>query len=422
MQYTLPFSNEEIHAWTREIPTPFYVYDQKWMLENLKAFQKAFAWNSGFQEYYAVKACPNPSLLKLLASEGCGADCSSLGELLLAQRVGLSWESIMFTSNDTPREDFELALDLDAILNFDDLSHIPYVCEEIGRAPSVACCRYNPWPLKAGNAIIGKPEEAKYGMMRTQLTQAYTKLKWYGVKKFGLHTMVASNELSPDYFVETAKLLFEVTTEIENEVWIAFSFINIGWGIWIPYRPWQEKVDFQIISDGIYSLQKEYFGSRPIKLACEMGRMITGPYGYLVTKIIHTKSIYKDYLGTDASMADLMRPWMYGAYHHISVIGKENEKEKHVFDITGSLCENNDKFAVDRELPASTTVGDVLVIHDAGAHGHAMWFNYNAKLRHAEYLLTPERNLHMIRRPQTLWDYFATLDFPNAPFWDLALK
>ncbi len=410
---TIPFSKEDMEKLEKKFKTPFYIYDEKAIRENTRKFLKAFSLNVNFKEYFALKACPNPHILNILKEEGCGVDCSSMGELILAQQVEMTNEEIMFTSNDTPLEEFKKAKELGAIINFDDISHIPYFLENIGEIGEIACCRYNPGPLKKGNVFIGKPEEAKYGMTKKQLFNAYKLLKNAGVKRFGLHTMVASNELDPMYFVETAKLLFELITEIEQKLNITFEFVNLGGGIGIPYRPKEKKVDYNLISREIQKIYKKMFISRKkqLNIYVEMGRMITGPYGYLITKVLHKKSTYKTYIGTNASMADLMRPGMYGAYHHISILGKPENKaiKKEIFDVTGSLCENNDKFAIDRQLPQNIEIGDFLVIHDVGAHGHAMGFNYNAKLRPAEILLKENGEFKLIRRAQTLEDYFATL-------------
>ena len=412
---TVPFTKEQIEDLAKKYPTPFHIYDQKAIEENLKDFNKAFSWVPNFKEYFAVKACPNPEILKILHKHGAGADCSSMAELVIAESVGLKGEEIMFTSNNTPVEEFQKAHELGAIINFDDISHIPFFLENVGEIGEFVCCRYNPGPLRSGNAIIGNPEEAKYGMTKEQLFSAYKMLKESGAKKFGLHTMVASNELDPMYFVETARMLFELAVEIENEVGIVFDFVNLGGGIGIPYKPEDKKVDYHLISKEVQKMYDEMFSARkqPLNIVVEMGRMITGPYGYLVTTVQHFKHIYKDYVGLDACMSDLMRPALYGAYHHITILGKENETELQKFDVTGSLCENNDKFAIDRLLPKNIERGDILVIHDTGAHGHAMGFNYNGKLRHAEFLLEPDGNFKMIRRAETLDDYFATLNISS---------
>lgn len=408
----LPFTKEQLEAIIEQYPTPFHIYDERGIRANAKRLTQAFSWVPGFKEYFAVKATPNPYLLNILKEEGFGADCSSLPELLLAERVGIVGEDIMFTSNDTPAEEFRKAMELGAIINLDDISHIAYLEEHAG-IPELICFRYNPGPLKQGNAIIGNPEEAKYGLTRKQLFEAYQIVKEKGVKRFGLHTMVASNELDPNYFVETARILFELVVEISKEVGIKFEFINIGGGIGIPYRPEQQPVNLETVSQGIKKAYEELIvanGLAPLRIVMENGRMITGPYGYLVAKVLHKKEIYKNYVGLDACMANLMRPGMYGAYHHITVVGKEDWPHDRIYDVTGSLCENNDKFAIDRNLPEINR-NDIVIIHDTGAHGHAMGFNYNGKLRSAELLLKEDGTVQLIRRAETIDDLFATLDF-----------
>ncbi|MFA5519023.1 MAG: diaminopimelate decarboxylase [Spirochaetota bacterium] len=408
----LPFNKEKIEKIIEQFPTPFHIYDEKAIRENARNLIKAFSWAPEFKEYFAIKANPNPFLIKILHEEGFGADCSSLAELILAEKAGVRGEAIMLTSNNTPAEEFIYAQKLNAILNLDDITHIDYVEKHTG-LPEIISFRYNPGPLKGGNAIIGIPEEAKYGLTREQLFEAYKIVKERGVKRFGLHTMIASNELHAEYFIDTAEILFDLIVELSEEVGISFDFVNLGGGFGIPYRPGDKPLDIQYISEKISKLYNKKIisrGLKPLKIYMESGRMITGPYGYLVTKAIHKKEIYKDYIGVDACMADLMRPALYGAYHHITVLGKENEKAVKKYDITGSLCENNDKFAIDRMLP-EITIGDILVIHDTGAHGHAMGFNYNGKLRSAELLLKEDGTVEMIRRAETMDDYFATLDF-----------
>ncbi len=407
----LPFTKAQLEQIVSQYPTPFHIYDEKAIMTNAKELKDAFSILEGFKEFFAVKALPNPYILKLLKEEGFGADCSSLPELILAEKAGITGEGIMFSSNDTPADEFIKASELGAIINLDDISHIPYLEENAG-IPELICFRYNPGALKEGNAIIGNPEDAKYGFTREQLLEGYRIMKEKGVKRFGLHTMVASNELEPEYFIETAKLLFETIIEISQKVGIKFDFVNLGGGIGIPYRPDQEKVPYDVIANGVKQLYDELIVKNdlhPLKIYLECGRTITGPYGYLVTSVRHIKNIYKDYVGTDACMANLMRPGMYGAYHHITVPGKEEDSHEHKYDVTGSLCENNDKFAIDRMLP-EIDVGDLLVIHDTGAHGHAMGFNYNGKLRSAELLLRKDGTCIQIRRPETLDDYYATLD------------
>lgn len=408
----VPFTKEEITGLIEQYPTPFHVYDEKAIIENARKLKKAFSVVNGFKEYFAVKALPNPYIMKLLKSEGFGADCSSLPELLLSEKTGIVGENIMFSSNDTPAEEFIKAKELGAIINLDDLSHIEFLEESAG-LPEIVCCRYNPGSLKEGNTIIGNPEEAKYGFTREQLFTGYRMMKEKGVKRFGLHTMVASNELDPAYFIETAKILFELIAELSKELDIKFEFVNLGGGIGIPYRPEQEQVPYDVIAKGVAEAYDDTIranGLHPLKIFLECGRVITGPYGYLVTSVRHLKHIYKDYVGLDACMANLMRPALYGAYHHITVLGKEHENHEMLYDVTGSLCENNDKFAIDRLLPEIER-GDILVIHDAGAHGHAMGFNYNGKLRSAEFLMRPDSSFVQIRRAETIDDYFATLDF-----------
>ncbi|HEX2924485.1 MAG TPA: diaminopimelate decarboxylase [Chloroflexota bacterium] len=409
---TLPFTAEQIARIVEQYPTPFHIYDEKGIKENARRLKSAFEGIHGFKEYFAVKALPNPYILKLLKDEGFGTDCSSLPELLLSEKVGIVGENIMFTSNDTPTEEFAKAKELGAIINLDDFSHIAFLERTTG-IPELICFRYNPGPLKKGNAIIGNPEEAKYGFTREQLFEGYRIMKEKGVKRFGLHTMVASNELDYAYFVETAALLFDLVVELNRKLGIRFEFVNIGGGIGIPYRLDQEAVPLEKVAAGIkkaYTEKIEANGLAPLKLFMECGRIITGPYGYLVTRVRHIKNTYKDYVGTDACMANLMRPGMYGAYHHITVLGKENRPAEHKYDVTGSLCENNDKFAIDRMLP-EVEVGDTLVIHDTGAHGYAMGFNYNGKLRSAELLLREDGQVIQIRRAETVSDYLATLDF-----------
>lgn len=410
---TLPFTKSELERIMEKFNTPFHIYDENAIRENARQLSSAFSWAPEFKEYFAVKATPNPFILKLLKEEGFGADCSSLPELLLAEKTGITGEEIMFTSNDTPLEEYVKAKELGAIINLDDITHIDYLDKQLG-LPEFISFRYNPGPLRGGgNAIIGNPEEAKYGLTKDQLFEAYKMCQGKGAKRFGLHTMVISNELDYQYFIETANMMFDLTVEIYQKLGIRIELVNLGGGIGIPYLPEQQPVDLALVGKGIQESYEEKIipnGLHPLKLAMECGRMITGPYGYLVTKVLHKKEIYKNYVGLDACMADLMRPALYGSYHHITVLGKENLPLDHTYDVTGGLCENNDKFAIDRALPR-IDVGDILVIHDAGAHGHAMGFNYNGKLRSKELLLKPDGSVEMIRRAETIEDYFATLDF-----------
>ena len=408
----LPFDETKIRDIISEYPTPFHIYDERGIRENARRFRKAFSWCEGFKNYFAVKATPNPHILNILREEGVGADCSSLPELILAERVGIVGEDIMFSSNDTPTRDFLMAKELGAIINLDDITHLDFLAETAG-LPELLCFRYNPGPLREGNAIIGTPEEAKYGLTREQVFEAYTRAKEMGVTRFGLHTMIASNELTADFFIETARMLFELAAELAQRTGVRAEFINLGGGIGIPYRPGDKAVDFDYVSNGVKAAYDEWLrpaGLHPMKVFMENGRVITGPYGFLVTQAIHEKHTYKDYVGVDSCMANLMRPGMYGAYHHITVLGKEDAPHDRKVDVVGSLCENNDKFAIDRMLP-KVERGDLLVIHDTGAHGHAMGFQYNGKLRSAELLLRENGSVQQIRRAETVEDYFATLDF-----------
>lgn len=409
-----PLNKEQISKIIESYPTPFHIYDEAAIRKNAQDFYKAFEWVPGFKNYFAIKACPNPHILKILKEEGMGADCSSLPELIMADKVGLKGEELMFSSNNTPANEFIKAKELGAIINLDDISHIKML-EEVAGIPELICFRYNPGSLKAAgvNAIIGKPEEAKYGLTKPQIIEGYRIMKEKGSKRFGLHTMVASNELGLESFFETARLLFELVVEVYQKVGVKIEFINLGGGIGIPYRPNEQKIDLFKFSEGI---KKEYekviipAGLDPVKIVAESGRMIMGPYGWLVSKVIHKKDTYKQYVGLDACMANLMRPALYGAYHHITVFGKENAELTHKYDVTGGLCENNDKFAIDRMLP-EIDIGDIVAIHDTGAHGYAMGFNYNGKLRSAELLLKPDGSVKKIRRAETVEDYFSTLDF-----------
>jgi diaminopimelate decarboxylase len=409
----LPFTKAQLEEIIKKHSTPFHIYDEKAIRENARRLTQAFSWAPGFKEYFAVKATPNPYILKILREEGFGADCSSLAELVLAEKAGIVGENIVFTSNDTPAVEYQKAFELGAIINLDDISHIDYLEKHVG-IPEIISFRYNPGPLReGGNSIIGNPEEAKYGLTRKQIFEAYKIMKEKGVKRFGIHTMVISNELDPNYFIETANMMFDLIIELHRALDIRMELVNFGGGIGIPYRPEQEVVDLEYIGQGIKKAYEEKImanGLHPLNLAMECGRMITGPYGYLVATVLHKKEIYKNYVGLDACMANLMRPGMYGAYHHITVVGKEDWPLDHTYDVTGSLCENNDKFAIDRPLPR-IDIGDIVVIHDTGAHGHAMGFNYNGKLRSAELLLKPDGSVELIRRAETLDDLFQTLDF-----------
>ena len=411
----LPFTKQKILEIIKKYPTPFHIYDEKAIRENAREFLKEFSILEGFKQFFAVKANPNPYILEILKQEGMGVDCSSYSELEMAERIGIRGEEIMFSSNDTPKEDFTKARQLGAIINLDDISHIDFL-EKAAGIPKLICFRFNPGAARKGNEIIGKPEEAKYGLTREQMFWAYKIAKKKGAKRFGMHTMIVSNELNEDYFIETARMMFELAVDVYNKIGVKVEFVNLGGGIGIPYKPEQEPVSYKRVAEGVKKAYNEIIvknNLNPTRIFTEYGRVITGPYGYLVTKVNHIKHIYKDYVGTDACMANLMRPGMYGAYHHITVLGKENIPKNHVYDVTGSLCENNDKFAINRQLP-EIVPEDILVIHDTGAHGFAMGFNYNGKLRSAELLLRTGGNVLQIRRAETVEDYFTTLDFDSV--------
>ena len=411
----VPFTKEQIVGIMKKYPTPFHIYDEKAIRQNAREFLKAFSILEGFKQFFAVKATPNPYILEILKQEGMGVDCSSYAELEMVERIGITGEEVMFSSNDTPAEDFIKAKQIGAIINLDDISHIDFL-EKAAGIPDMICLRYNPGPARKGNQIIGKPEEAKYGLTREQMLEAYKIVKKKGAKRFGMHTMIVSNELNEDYFVETAKMMFELAVDVYKKTGVKVEFVNLGGGVGIPYKPEQEQVSYERVANGIRKAYEEIIVKNklnPIKIFTECGRVITGPYGYLVTKVRHIKHIYKDYVGTDASMVNLMRPGMYGAYHHITVLGKENALHNHVYDVTGSLCENNDKFAINRQLP-EIVPDDILVIHDTGAHGFAMGFNYNGKLRSSEILLREDGSVIQIRRAETVEDYFTTLDFEGV--------
>ncbi len=409
---TLPFDKAQLQAIVHTYPTPFHIYDEAAMLKNLKRLQNAFSWNPGFREYFAVKAEPNPVILKLLHAAGCGMDTSSLTELMLCEALGIEGEQIMFSSNDTPPEEFELARKLNAIINLDDITHIDFLRKN-GGIPETICCRYNPGgEFRAGNAIMGNPGEAKYGFTREQLTDGFMRLKTLGAKRFGLHAFLASNTTDSTYYPALARVLFETAVELRNQTGAEITFINLSGGIGIPYLPDAKPADIEWIGREVQKVYDEVIvpAGMSVSLYTELGRYITGPYGYLVTMAVHRKDTHKQYIGLDACAANLMRPAMYGAYHHITVMGKENAPADHVYDITGSLCENNDKFAIDRQLP-QIDIGDLIVIHDTGAHGFAMGYNYNGKLRSAEVLLKSDGSTELIRRTEEPKDYFATLDF-----------
>ena len=406
----------------KEYPTPFHLYDEKGIRENAKALKEAFAWNKGYKEYFAVKATPNPYILSILKEYGCGCDCSSYTELLMSESVGSVGEDIMFSSNDTPAEEFRLAAKLGAIINLDDITHIDFLEQTIGKIPETISCRYNPGGLfKISNSIMDNPGDAKYGMTTEQIFEAFKILKAKGAKEFGIHAFLASNTVTNEYYPTLAKVLFEVAVKLQKETGAHIKFINLSGGIGIPYKPDQEPNDIKVIGEGVRKVYEEVLvpaGMGDVAIYTELGRFMLAPYGCLVTKAIHEKHTHKEYIGVDACAANLMRPAMYGAYHHITVMGKEEEPCDHIYDVTGSLCENNDKFAIDRMLP-KIDMGDLLVIHDTGAHGFSMGYNYNGRLRSAEVLLKEDGSTQLIRRAETPMDYFATFD--SLPVYD-ALK
>ena len=412
-----PFvTKEQLDEITAKFPTPYHLYDEKGIRDNAKAVKEAFAWNKGYREYFAVKACPNPTLIQIMKEYGCGCDCSSMTELMLSKAMGCKGADIMFSSNATPAEEYQYAAKLGAIINLDDITHIDFLEKAIGYIPETISCRYNPGGLfKISNDIMDNPGDAKYGMTTEQLFEAFKILKAKGAKKFGIHAFLASNTVTNEYYPMLAKVLFEVAVKLEKETGADIEFINLSGGVGIPYKPDQEPNDIRVIGEGVRKVYEEVLvpaGMGDVALYTEMGRFMTGPSGCLVTKAIHEKHTYKEYIGCDACAVNLMRPAMYGAYHHITVMGKEDQPCDHKYDITGSLCENNDKFAIDRMLP-KIDMGDYLVIHDTGAHGYAMGYNYNGKLKSAEILLKEDGSFEMIRRAETPRDYFATLDcFP----------
>ena len=410
----LPFvSKEQLDEIIKEFPTPFHLYDEKGIRENAKALKEAFAWNKGFKEYFAVKATPNPFLINILREYGCGCDCSSYTELMLSEAIGVVGKDIMFSSNATPAEEFVYADKLGAIINLDDFTHIDFLEKAIGHIPETISCRYNPGGLfQISNDIMDNPGDAKYGMTTEQLFEAFKVLKANGAKNFGIHAFLASNTVTNDYYPILAKMLFELAVKLQNETGAHVAFINLSGGIGIPYRPEQTPNDIKVIGEGVRKAYEEVLvpaGMGDVAIYTELGRYMMGPYGCLVTKAVHEKHTHKEYIGCDACAVNLMRPAMYGAYHHITVMGKENEPCDHKYDITGSLCENNDKFAIDRMLP-KIDIGDTLVIHDTGAHGFAMGYNYNGKLKSAEVLLCEDGTAKLIRRAETPKDYFATFD------------
>jgi diaminopimelate decarboxylase len=408
-------SVQKLNEIARQIPTPFYLYDEGALRRRARLLNRAFSWNEGYREYFAVKANPNPHLLKVMQEEDLGVDCASLTELMLAKACGFTGEEVMFSSNQTPADEYEYARAMNAVINLDDISHIDFLRDH-GGIPERICLRYNPGAgfNVGGNYVMGHPEEAKFGMTGPQITSAVEKLMGLGAKRFGLHAFLVSNALRSEYYPSLAKLLFEMVRDLSAQTGARFDMVNLSGGIGIPYHPEDAQPDVIKIGEAVREAYDAVIGKcslAPLSIATELGRWLTGPCGYLVTTAVHKKHIYRDYVGVDSSAVDLMRPAMYGAYHHITVVGKENAPLDRVYDVVGSLCENNDKFAVQRRLP-KIDVGDMLVLHDAGAHGHSMGYNYNGKLRCAEVLLKDDGSFRLIRRAQTPEDYFATLDFP----------
>ncbi len=411
---------DQLQTITQQYPTPFHLYDEKGIRDTARALYKAFSWNPGYREFFAVKATPNPQILKILKEEGCGVDCSSLTELMMSDRCGFAGDQIMFSSNDTPAEEFALAAKLGATINLDDISHIDFLKDTIGYIPKKISCRYNPGGTftlgesEEGFQVMDNPGQAKYGMTRPQMTQAFRRLKELGAEEFGIHAFLASNTLSNEYYPALAAILFQMAVELKNETGCHITFINLSGGVGVPYLPDQPANDIAVIGEGVRRAYEDILvpaGMGDVSLCTELGRFMLAPNGHLITRVLHEKQTYKDYIGVDACAANLMRPAMYGAYHHITVMGKEDQPCDHQYDVTGALCENNDKFAVDRMLP-EIHIGDLLVIHDTGAHGHAMGYQYNGRLRSAEVLLQADGSTRLIRRAETPEDYFA------AAIWD----
>ncbi len=412
----LPFDASLVEKITTAHPTPFYLYHEEGIRQRVRDLYEAFSWNEGFRQYFAVKATPNPHIVAMLAEEGCGADCSSPAELVICDRLDIRGEEVMFTSNNTTSEEFQAAVDLGAIVNLDSPHHLGQL-QTLPKLPKFISFRFNPGAERTGNVIIGDPQEAKFGCTREQIVDGYARCRDLGIERFGLHAMIVSNELQVESLLATAEMLFELAVTIKQATGVAVEFINLGGGIGVPYRPGESEVNLAEFGAGVESLYESIVvpsGLAPLRVMMENGRSITGPFGYLITRVINVKQSYKRYIGVDATMSNLMRPGMYGAYHHITVLGKEQAPTVDNADVVGSLCENNDKFAVDRELP-EVVEGDLVVIHDAGAHGHSMGFQYNGRLRSAELLQNDQGEVRLIRRAETLDDYFATVEFPEAP-------
>lgn len=409
-----PFvTKEQLDAIVAQYPTPFHLYDEAGIRRNMEAIREAFSWNPGFKEYFAVKATPNPFLINILREYGCGCDCASLVELMLCDAMGVKGHDIMFSSNETPAQDYAKAAEMGAIINLDDITHIDFLERTIGKIPETISCRYNPGGLfEISNGIMDNPGDAKYGMTTDQLFDAFRILKEKGAKNFGIHAFLCSNTVTNDYYPELAKVLFKLAVELQEQTGAHVSFINLSGGVGVPYTPDQEPNDIRVIGEGVRRVYEEVLvpaGMGDVAIYTEMGRFVMAPYGCVVTTAIHEKHIHKDYVGVDACAVDLMRPAIYGAYHHITVAGKEDAPATHTYDVVGGLCENSDKFAIDRMLP-EVEIGDYLVIHDTGAHGHSMGYNYNGKLKHAELLLREDGSTQLIRRAEKPSDYFRTLD------------
>ena len=421
----VPFiTKEQVEEIVKTYPTPFHIYDEKGIRENARAMNKAFSWNPGFKEYFAVKATPNPTILKILHEEGCGTDCSSMAELILSEKSGITGYDVMFSSNETPAEEFVKCAEIGGIINLDDITHIDFVLEALGgKLPKRMSCRYNPGGVfklgETGEAVqvMDNPGDAKYGMTKEQIIEAYKRLADLGVEELGIHSFLASNTLSNDYYPALAKILFKLAVEIKEVTGVSLKFINLSGGVGISYTPDAPQNDIAVIGEGVHKAYDEVLvpaGMGDVAIFTELGRFMLAPYGHLITKAIHEKHIYKEYIGVDACAANLMRPAMYGSYHHVTVLGKEDAPATEVYDVVGSLCENNDKFAIDRKLP-KIDMGDYICIHDTGAHGFSMGYNYNGRLWSSELLLREDSSILCIRRAQTLDDYFATLD----GYWDL---
>ena len=412
-----PFvTKEKIEEIVKDIPTPFHIYDEKGIRENAKLVKQAFSWNKGFREYFAVKANPNPYLINILKEYGCGCDCSSMTELMLAKELGFEGDGIMFSSNATPAAEFRYANDINAIINLDDFTHVDFLEKSIGFIPKTICCRYNPGGVyEMSNGIMDNPGDAKYGMTEEQMTEAFRIMKAKGAENFGIHAFLASNTVTNEYYPKLAGDLFRLAVRLKKATGVHITFVNLSGGVGIPYSPQQTANDIVAIGEGVRKAYEEILlpeGMDDVAIFTEMGRFMMGPYGGLVTQAVHQKHIYKEYIGCDACAANLMRPAVYGSYHHITVLGKENRPCDHKYDVTGSLCENSDKFAIDRMLP-EIDIGDYLFIHDTGAHGYSMGYQYNGKLRSAEVLLKEDGSYQLIRRAETPKDYFATFDFSD---------